>query len=427
MVRPGAEEASVRWHHLACDPVEVVRGESLAEVERAWQTARKTWQAGPDVPIAVGFVSYDLGRRFERLRGTPPPPSGWPLLEFRFYDAFWVKDQATGVAEIWASDRAAARRLAERLQGAQGAGPRSFAPPGGEGRGEGDARFELGPFSPIEPDARHLAAVERVLDYLAAGDAYQVNLARRLEASCRDPGPIGLELFLRLQESAPAPFALWFADPQAGRALVGNSPERFLRLEAGDRIFTEPIKGTRPRIAGQEAAQIAELEGSQKDRAEHVMIVDLERNDLGRICRTGSVEVRDPLRVLALPRLFHLVSTVSGRLRPGVGLTEIFAACFPGGSITGAPKIRAMEIIDELEAAARGPYTGATGWLGADGGFDLAIAIRTGLLEGERLTLWAGGGVVIDSRPAEELEETRVKIRAFEAVRAAAARQHDES
>ena len=245
-----------------------------------------------------------------------------------------------------------------------------------------------------------------------------MNLARRLGAACRSANPAvdppGLALFTRLQAESPAPHALWLADGERGRALIGNSPERFLHVDAGGEIVTEPIKGTRPRGLGPaDAAWARHLVADPKDHAEHVMIVDLERNDLGRICQTGSVTVEDPLRLLPLPSVFHLVTTVRGRLRPGVALPEILRACFPGGSITGAPKIRAMEIIDELEAACRGPYTGATGWLGAAGDLDLAVAIRTATLDGEWLTLWVGGGVVVDSTPEGELEETTVKARAF--------------
>jgi anthranilate/para-aminobenzoate synthase component I len=258
-----------------------------------------------------------------------------------------------------------------------------------------------------------------VQEYLRAGDVYQVNLARRLAARCLSVGPPGLALFTRLQAESPAPHALWLAqgegDGEGGpRALIGNSPERFLQLGADGAIATEPIKGTRPRAQGAaDQAWARRLQGDPKDHAEHVMIVDLERNDLGRVCQTGSVTVHDPLRLLSLPSVFHLVTTVRGQLRPGVELPEILRACFPGGSITGAPKIRAMEIIDELEPACRGPYTGATGWLGAAGDLDLAIAIRTAVLDGDRLTLWVGGGIVVDSSPEAELEETSVKARAF--------------
>jgi anthranilate/para-aminobenzoate synthase component I len=391
--------------YVACDPIAVVRGDSLAELTAAWSSARALWAATSpaplSVPVGVGFFSYDLGRAFHALGGTPPPPSGWPGLEFRFYDACWVRGRS-GACEIWAANEAAAAALASKLV------PAAARP----------SDFDLSPFRALEPPAQHLASIQRVLDYLVAGDAYQVNLARRLSARLAAAGPPGLELFTRLCASAAAPFALWLADPARGRAVIGNSPERFLRLSAGRTLETAPIKGTRPRGAGvaDDAALLAALTSDPKDRAEHVMIVDLERNDLGRICEVGSVSVVQPFRVLTLPSVLHLETTVRGRLRAGVELAEILHATFPGGSITGAPKRRAMQIIDELEPAQRGPYTGATGWLGAAGDFDLAVAIRTAVLEGEALTLWVGGGIVADSTPAAELTETEVKARAFAAL-----------
>jgi anthranilate/para-aminobenzoate synthase component I len=200
--------------------------------------------------------------------------------------------------------------------------------------------------------------------------------------------------------------------------ILGNSPERFLSLGADGAVETRPIKGTRPRVADADADReiAAELAGAAKDRAEHVMIVDLERNDLGRICRPGSIEVASLARVVSLPTVHHLVSTVRGRLRPEIGLTALLAATFPGGSVTGAPKRRAMQIIDELEPAPRGIYTGATGWLGAAGDLDLAIAIRTAVLRAGTLEVSVGGGIVADSTPEGELAETEVKARAFAAL-----------
>jgi para-aminobenzoate synthetase component 1 len=256
-----------------------------------------------------------------------------------------------------------------------------------------------------------------VLEYLRAGDAYQVNLSRRLSATCTPAPSAPVALAAALRARAPAPHAALIASADGDGALVGNSPERFLAVGTDGAVETRPIKGTRSRgdTPGADAASAA-LAASAKDRAEHVMIVDLERNDLGRVCRTGSVEVASLARTVALPTVFHLVSTVRGILRADVGLAELLAATFPGGSITGAPKRRAMQIIDELEPAARGPYTGATGWLGAAGDLDLAIAIRTAVVRAGRLSLSVGGGVVADSTPEGELAETDVKARAFAAL-----------
>jgi anthranilate/para-aminobenzoate synthase component I len=377
---PGDGDVGLERSVVGCDPVRVVQGD-LALLERAWSEERASWGAAPEgVPVAVGFLSYDLGRRWTpSLKGRS---SGWPDLEFRFYEALWVKRDER--AEIWARDQAAAARLRARLE--------VEAPA---------ASARLGRLQAVEPPARHLEGVARILEYLRAGDVYQVNLARQLRGRL-EGSP--LALFTRLQAEAPAPHGLFLGGEQA---LLGNSPERFLRLR-GRRLETRPIKGTRP----PEAAP-GELERAPKDRAEHVMIVDLERNDLGRVCQTGTVEVVDLARTVELATVQHLVTTVRGQLREEVGLAELLRATFPGGSITGAPKLRAMQIIDELESAPRGPYTGATGWLGAAGDLDLAVAIRTATVREGELRLWVGGGVVIDSTPEGELAETEVKARAF--------------
>jgi para-aminobenzoate synthetase component 1 len=390
---------------VACDPVRVVRGDSVEELAAAWAEERAAWRPElPGLPIGVGFLSYDLGRRFERLSGPTLPDSPWPLLEFRFYDAFVALGGTMAQPKIWARSPPAAQRLAARLL--EGAAADQPAP----------AEPEPGPFVEPESSGQHLAAIARALEYIRAGDIYQVNLARRLVAALpeRAGEAPGCPLLLCLERTAPAPHAFWLADAEAGTALVGNSPERFLRVTPDGVVETSPIKGTRPRGLGPAAEDAAEaLLGSSKDRAEHVMIVDLERNDLGRICQTGSVEVAELCRVLALPTVYHLESTVRGRLRPEVGLATLLRATFPGGSVTGAPKIRAMEIIEELEPARRGPYTGATGWLGAAGDLDLAVAIRTALVRDGQLCLWVGGGIVADSTPESELAETWDKARAF--------------
>jgi para-aminobenzoate synthetase component 1 len=362
------------------------------------------------VPIGVGWLSYDLGRRWIDLGGGggggggagPIDDHGWPELEFRFHDAIWMRDAGGGAARILARDPAAARRLADRLQTPAAPSP---APALGVLGGSG---------SP----ARYFASVRRILDYLHAGDAYQVNLARRLTATIAPGDPIGLAAALRAR--APAPHGFWLArgTGDARDYLIGNSPERFLRTDGRGAVETRPIKGTRPRDVdpARDRALRDQLLTAAKERAEHVMIVDLERNDLGRVCRTGSVGVEGLARPLALPTVFHLATTVRGQLRAEVGLAALLRATFPGGSITGAPKRRAMEIIEELEPVRRGPYTGATGWLGAAGDLDLAVAIRTATVRGDRLTLSVGGGIVADSVPEAELAETEAKARAFTAL-----------
>jgi para-aminobenzoate synthetase component 1 len=255
------------------------------------------------------------------------------------------------------------------------------------------------------PRPAFLAAVERAQRYIRAGDIYQVNLAQRLGAAC---SLTGWEFFERLTALSPAPFAAFFdcGDFQ----LASSSPELFLRL-SGQHIVTRPIKGTRPRSADPvRDAQLAwELQRSEKENAELLMITDLLRNDLGRVCEYGSVRVPDLMRLERFAQVHHLVSTVEGRLRQGVTHLDALAACFPGGSITGAPKIRAMEIIDELEPVARGPYCGCLGYLGFNRESQLSITIRTALVRTGRAWFHVGAGIVADSVADAEYEETLAK------------------
>jgi para-aminobenzoate synthetase component I len=419
---PGDDEITIARDMIGVQPVRVVRGDSVVDLERAWQEERIRWNGGrggdgggpaiQGIPIAAGWLSYDLGRPW---MGLPPvgADAAFAPLEFHFYDAVWVCPVG-GPATIFAHDDAAARRLRTRLD--EPAAGRPASPLG--------AASPLGTLAPEHDDHVYLDGVRRVLEYLRAGDAYQVNLARRLSVPF---GGDALALAAALRVRAPAPFAAFIASSvsasaspsdEGGGFLVGNSPERFLALDGRGGVETRPIKGTRSREGTAAADREARdaLAASAKDRAEHVMIVDLERNDLGRVCETGTVRVEGVGRIIDLPTVFHMVSTVRGMLRPEVGLAALLTATFPGGSITGAPKKRAMQIIDELEPVPRGPYTGATGWLGAAGDLDLAVAIRTALVRtgpAGRLSLSVGGGIVADSTPEGEWAETEVKARAF--------------
>jgi anthranilate/para-aminobenzoate synthase component I len=407
-----ANDVAIASDVVGADPVSVVRGDSIVDLERGWVDARRRWSAvgqppEADIPVGVGWLSYDLARRWIPLDGRAADDRDWPLLEFRFFDALWIQNTDRSGSRIVACDQGAADRLLARL---------TQVPPEAQRLVPRLGRLE----SPAvdAKSAAHTRAVERIQEYLHAGDTYQVNLARRLTAPVSDGDPVWLAAALR--ESAPACHAIWLgARSKPGgpidRYVVGNSPERFLHMAPDGTVETRPIKGTRPRgtDAASDAAARVQLSGAAKDRAEHVMIVDLERNDLGRVCRTGSVVVDGLLRVLELPTLFHLVSTVRGLLRPDVGLEELIRATFPGGSVTGAPKRRAMQIIEELEPVRRGIYTGATGWLGAAGDLDLAVAIRTAVVAMGHLSLFVGGGIVSDSDPIAEWDETEVKARAF--------------
>lgn len=260
-----------------------------------------------------------------------------------------------------------------------------------------------------DADSHFLDGVARILDYLRAGDVFQVNLSRRWCA--RYAGTVdAVGLYRRLRETNPAPFA-GLAHWQ-GSTVLSSSPERLIEID-GRLAQTRPIAGTQARKPGQDEdlRQRQHLIGSLKERAEHVMLIDLERNDLGRVCVPGTVEVSELMSIESYAHVHHIVSNVRGRLRDGIGPGEALAAVFPGGTITGAPKVRAMEIIAELEGIGRGPYTGAMGYLSRCGRLDTNILIRTLVCEGDTVAFRAGAGIVADSVPALELAETRAKAR----------------
>ena len=264
----------------------------------------------------------------------------------------------------------------------------------------------IGPFAALTPRDEFIAGVRRIKEWIAAGDIYQVNLSQAYQARLRGGSLFGL--YEALREASPAPMAAWLS--LAGREVLSSSPEAFLKI-SGREIETRPIKGTRPRFAAADADRRSafELQTSAKEIAELVMITDLLRNDLGQVCEFGSVAVAEMLRLESLAQVHHLVSTVTGTLRPDVDAITALAACFPGGSITGAPKLRAMAIIRELESSPRGIYCGALGWLGFNGESSFNIAIRTLIRDGDRLIYQVGAGIVADSDPEKEYEETQHK------------------
>jgi len=257
-----------------------------------------------------------------------------------------------------------------------------------------------------DPPQRFLEGVARVHAHLRAGDVFQANLSRAWRARCAgEPRPA--DVYAALRRANPAPFAglLQFG----AAAVASSSPERLIEIR-GDRVQTRPIAGTRPRGAD-DAARIRELVGHPKERAEHVMLIDLERNDLGRVCVPGSVVVDELMAVESYAHVHHIVSNVSGCLREGVTPGQAIRAVFPGGTITGCPKVRCMQIIAALEGVGRGAYTGSFGYLDRDGDLDLNILIRTLTIEGDAVAFRAGAGIVVDSDAQRELEETRVKAR----------------
>jgi anthranilate synthase component 1 len=260
-----------------------------------------------------------------------------------------------------------------------------------------------------EPTA-FLAGVAQIQDYIRAGDVFQVNLSRGWQADFAAP-VAPASLLARLMQKNPAPFSALLQ--MEDWAIVSSSPERLVRLGRDGRLETRPIAGTHPRSedAAEDAALRARLQAHPKERAEHVMLVDLERNDLGRVCDPGSVKVDALMDITSYRHVHHIESTVRGRLRAGVSVFEILRAVFPGGTITGCPKVRTMQIIRELEQTPRRSYTGSVGYINRDGSFDFNILIRSFLLHGRELSFRAGAGIVADSDAARELDETRAKAR----------------
>ncbi len=269
------------------------------------------------------------------------------------------------------------------------------------------------PSAPLESNftrAEYEAAVTRIRDYIAAGDVYQVNLAQRFEVAVTEGA---FDLYARLRALNPAPFGAYLSLGDV--AVASISPERFVQLDPSGVVEARPIKGTRPRgvTADDDGALAAALLASAKDRAENVMIVDLLRNDLGKVCRPGTVLVPELCALESHPTVHHLVSTITGQLRDDADAFDLLRAAFPGGSVTGAPKIRAMQIIAELERAPRGVYCGAIGYISASGAMDMNIAIRTVVLQGGAASFHTGAGIVWDSDPAAEYDETLAKARAM--------------
>jgi len=362
---------------------------------------------------AVGYLSYDLCHFVERLPSTAIDDLELAESYFAFYDAILAFDHlegrvhlvATGFPEMEEDQRLtrARTRLEEMkdwLDSALPAQGLSFEP-----AGENGEILLKSNFAPEE----YIRTVDRVRQYIAAGDVFQVNLSQRFEASlAMSP----YELFRRLRKANPAPFASYLNLDRV--TIVSASPERFLRVQ-GDLVETRPIKGTRPRgrdpVEDESLAQ--ELLHSIKDRAENIMIVDLERNDLGRVCRYGTVKVTELAILETFPTVFHLTSTIVGRLCQGKSNIDLLKATFPGGSITGAPKVRAMEIIDQLEPTKRSVYTGSIGYLSFNGDLDLNIVIRTLLIKEGKAYFQVGGGIVYDSDPEAEYAETLDKAKAL--------------
>jgi anthranilate synthase component 1 len=376
-----------------------LEGDFLELLDAAW-SAERCAPAGPGAPPFRGgwalYLSYELAAQVEPVLHLPRAPGPLPVALALRCPAAIARDRNSG--ECMAICEAGREALLAELDG------------------ELRAAVDLPPLPRWQPPIelaedeprQFLDGVARVHEYLRAGDVFQVNLSRAWRARFeRAPEPGAL--YARLREANPAPFAGLLAFD--GWELASSSPERLVSVR-GNVVETRPIAGTRPRLAGDDdASRIDELVGHPKERAEHVMLIDLERNDLGRVCVPGSVRVDEMMIVESYAHVHHIVSNVRGELRAGIGPGRVLAAVFPGGTITGCPKVRCMQIIAELEGEGRGPYTGALGYLDRDGDMDLNILIRSAWLAGTEAQLRAGAGLVVDSVAASELEETRAKAR----------------
>jgi para-aminobenzoate synthetase component I len=402
-----------RWSFFGADPFAVFRGGDHHAAIRTFrrfahhapQGDAERLTGAPFTGGAVGYWSYDYGRRLETLPSYAVDDLGLPDFVFALYDVVGAYDHDTQQTWLFSTGlplegRDAMVRAEERLemfrQRLLGQGRTAHVLEPGERRPQITGTFDA---------ASWRRAVRAVQDHIVRGDIFQANLAQRWRLA----QPAALDMAPALHEAlarhSAAPYAayLHFGD----HALLSASPERFLELR-GEHVETRPIKGTRPRGATPEEDErlAAELLASEKDRAENVMIVDVLRNDLGRVCELGTVRAAAVCELERFPQVLHLTSTVTGRLREGLDAFDLLHACFPGGSITGAPKIRAMEIIEAVEPVRRHAYTGAIGYVGWDGGADWNVAIRTATALADGLVFHAGGGITADSDPDAEYRET---------------------
>ncbi|MET1024108.1 MAG: aminodeoxychorismate synthase component I [Pseudoxanthomonas sp.] len=380
---------------------EVLKGAFLDLLDAQWRPLRAR-RDKPRWPFLGGWalmLGYELAGQIEPVLQLPADAQGIPTALALRCPAAVLRDRATGacIAVAEAEHAGLLEAITRDVDASAALAPPAWSPP--------SALVEDAPQEFVD-------GVARILDYLAAGDIFQVNLSRGWRA--RFDAPLDpAALYARLRDCNPAPFAGLFQ--HEGVAVVSASPERLVSVRGGI-AETRPIAGTRARFEGDDdAARIRELVGHPKERAEHVMLIDLERNDLGRVCTPGSVEVDELMTVESYAHVHHIVSNVRGQLRSEVTPGQVIAATFPGGTITGCPKVRCMQIIAELEQAPRGAYTGAFGWLGRDGDLDLNILIRSAQLVdedgGSTLRFRTGAGIVVDSQPEAELEETRAKAR----------------
>jgi len=354
----------------------------------------------------VGYFAYELGRYIEKVPARAIDDLEMPLIRLCFYDKLIAYDRLENTHWAIALEMEADSETADdkrcHLQQLLTA---LKEPAPSEERERDTAKYYKSNMS----KADYVGAIEKIRHYIHEGDVYQINFSHRFE---RDYGAAPVDLYHWQNEHNPSPYSAYI---DAGEfAIVSASPEMFITIS--DRVIsTKPIKGTRPRcgLAGRDEKNFDELLHCEKEQAELNMIIDLERNDLGRICQYGTIKVSQPRTIEAYPTVFHAVATVEGKLRDEITFCDVLKAMFPGGSITGAPKIRSMEIIDELEPTQRGVYTGSVGFIGIDGTVCLNIAIRTVIIHNGKAYAQTGGGIVYDSKPEAEWDETLTKAKAL--------------
>jgi para-aminobenzoate synthetase component I len=339
----------------------------------------------------AGSFGYDLARALEDLPSLARDDLELPVLRLHLIDELLAFDHRRGIVLAVAPSAAGIRRLAALHAAAAHIEP---------------VVSDAGPLDATSFE-RYRPRAERVLEHIGCGDVYQANLTHRLSAPCGS----AVELYAALRAQSAVPYNL-FLDGESFE-LAGASPETFLRMQPDGTVETRPIKGTAPRSDDpiRDRALAEALAASPKDRAENTMIVDLARNDLSRVCVPGTVRVAELCAVEAHPTVHQMVSTIEGRLRPGIDALDAIAAAFPPGSMTGCPKVRAMQVIEQLEPVRRGPYAGAFGWIAPDGACELAVVIRTAVVTERRAYLHVGGAIVADSEPRAEYDESMLKAR----------------
>ncbi|WP_153785907.1 aminodeoxychorismate synthase component I [Pseudomonas sp. EMN2] len=404
--RPNAERG--RFDLLSAWPLQHLQAQTAESGQAYLQRLRRALAElgtaqlpdGVELPFAgglIGYLSYDFGRRLEQLPTQADDDLGLPDAQLGLYAWALVSDHHARTSQLvfhpslQATER---QRLVQLFEAPAQADSGKFA--------------LLAPMAGDLSAAQYRAAFDKVQQYIQAGDCYQINLTQRFSAPCQgDPW----HAYQALRAACPTPFS-GYQQLDAGTALLSFSPERFVRVSQGE-VETRPIKGTRPRGADPlaDARNAAELLASPKDRSENLMIVDLLRNDIGRTCQIGSVKVPELFSLESYPNVHHLVSSITGRLAPGKDALDLIGGSFPGGSITGAPKIRAMQIIDELEPTRRALYCGSLLYIDVRGEMDSSIAIRSLLVKDGQVSCWGGGAVVADSDWQAEYEESIAKVR----------------